>query len=242
MSKLKYFTQERIDEISAGYDLDGGGYAFEEIRLPGMAYMLQWEDPELSLLPWMNDCPHPKGEPNSFYQWSCPVYVFGPESSGEQWPEEGWRDSDGDAYILRGHGMLQGSDRTCHCEGKSWCSECSKLVDGTRCVDCGSPTAECQRCEDGYLDSPGGAWALYSIESEDERAARLMALCTFELICHPEDEPIEGNASAIDEETDRKAEQWIYDQLDGGNQWAWCCVEVKCSWQGFAASDSGTGV
>lgn len=44
-----------------------------------------------------------------------------------------------------------------------------------------------------------------------------------------EDVEIEGNASAIDPETDRKQEQWIRDQLAAGNQWAWCTAIVTAT-------------
>jgi hypothetical protein len=53
----------------------------------------------------------------------------------------------------------------------------------------------------------------------------------------PEDEPIDGNASAIDDETDRKVVKWIRDQLRRGNSWAWCKVKVSAAWNGFIGSD-----
>ena len=37
---------------------------------------------------------------------------------------------------------------------------------------------------------------------------------------------IEGNASAIDEKTDRETVDWIRGQLARGNDWAWCSVQV----------------
>lgn len=48
----------------------------------------------------------------------------------------------------------------------------------------------------------------------------------YKIECLPEDIQIEGNASAIDPETDLKNEQWIYSQLESGNEWAWCTVKV----------------
>jgi hypothetical protein len=32
--------------------------------------------------------------------------------------------------------------------------------------------------------------------------------------------------------------QWIYDQLASGNDYAWCCVVVKATWGGFTGHDS----
>lgn len=46
----------------------------------------------------------------------------------------------------------------------------------------------------------------------------------FEVLCRPEEMEIEGNAG------DEEAEQWVKDQLEAGNVWAWCWVEVKAEW------------
>lgn len=51
----------------------------------------------------------------------------------------------------------------------------------------------------------------------------------FTVECLPEGWAIEGNASAIDEETDAQIEQEIRDQLEAGNEWAWCAVRVKAT-------------
>jgi len=55
--------------------------------------------------------------------------------------------------------------------------------------------------------------------------------------CLPEDLEIEGNASAIDPETDAAIAQEIRDQLEAGNEWAWCCIMVSVSWKGFEGVD-----
>lgn len=57
------------------------------------------------------------------------------------------------------------------------------------------------------------------------------------LTCEPSDIPIEGNASAIDAETDRKQERWIKRQLARGNEWAWCTAIVRASYAGLTGSD-----
>jgi uncharacterized protein YdcH (DUF465 family) len=56
---------------------------------------------------------------------------------------------------------------------------------------------------------------------------------TFTVTCEEEYERIEGNASSIDEETDRSIAQSIRSQLARGNQWAWCCVRVEASGEDF---------
>jgi hypothetical protein len=52
--------------------------------------------------------------------------------------------------------------------------------------------------------------------------------CTYTLEAEPEHVPIEGNASAVNEEEDAKTNKWVYDQLIEGNAWAWCTVRVTC--------------
>ena len=48
----------------------------------------------------------------------------------------------------------------------------------------------------------------------------------------PEDLAIEGNASAIDPETDAETVAWIRDQLERGNELAWCQIIVSCRLKG----------
>ena len=60
---------------------------------------------------------------------------------------------------------------------------------------------------------------------------------TITLECLPEEVSFRGNASAIGPIEDAESEQWISDQLDSGNDWAWCQVKITVSWGGFTASD-----
>ncbi len=53
----------------------------------------------------------------------------------------------------------------------------------------------------------------------------------------PEDSSIEGNASAIDEETDAEIAESIREQLESGNEWAWCVAKVTGKWNGIEISD-----
>lgn len=59
----------------------------------------------------------------------------------------------------------------------------------------------------------------------------------FTLSCEPEHIPIEGNCSAIDEETDKANEQMIREQLENGNEWAWCSVKVTARYKGVEGVD-----
>jgi len=54
---------------------------------------------------------------------------------------------------------------------------------------------------------------------------------TFTHELQDEDLRVEGNAMASgDEDTDREANAWIYDQLQRGNNAAWCCLAVTATW------------
>lgn len=57
------------------------------------------------------------------------------------------------------------------------------------------------------------------------------------ITCLPEDIPIKGNASAVDKITDKQTEDYITGQLESGNKWAWCHIQVTLVWHGIEASD-----
>ncbi len=60
---------------------------------------------------------------------------------------------------------------------------------------------------------------------------------TYKVYCEEEHLPYVGNCSAIDEDTDRSNEKWIADQLEAGNDWAWCSVRVSASFRGVVGVD-----
>ena len=54
------------------------------------------------------------------------------------------------------------------------------------------------------------------------------------IVWHPETTPIEGNALAAgDDEIDRQEYERIRNELESGNLWAWCCVEVQAEFRGL---------
>ena len=62
---------------------------------------------------------------------------------------------------------------------------------------------------------------------------------TFTLEVEPEWEiAIIGNCSAISKEIDRETAEWIGEQIEAGNEWAWCYVIVRAQWEGFEGMDS----
>lgn len=53
----------------------------------------------------------------------------------------------------------------------------------------------------------------------------------FTIECEPEDMPVRGNAMASGNDAeDKEAEDWIIDQLNSGNEWAWCSVKATAKW------------
>lgn len=61
---------------------------------------------------------------------------------------------------------------------------------------------------------------------------------TFTIECLPEDLPIDGHCMASgNDQVDRECAQWIYDQLDRGNEWAWCTVRITATWNSYRGVD-----
>ena len=57
----------------------------------------------------------------------------------------------------------------------------------------------------------------------------------FDIELLPEDASIEGNACAHD--GCEECHAWSRDQLDRGNEWAWCTVRVVAKWEGYEGDD-----
>jgi len=60
----------------------------------------------------------------------------------------------------------------------------------------------------------------------------------YEIKVEAEQEDYHGNVSAIDDATDRENEQWVTDELNRGNEAAWCSVVVIARFEGFQGIDS----
>ena len=57
---------------------------------------------------------------------------------------------------------------------------------------------------------------------------------TYGLTAEAEDFPFEGNVLASgDDALDAEAEQWVREQLDAGNEWAWCVAVVTARYPGL---------
>lgn len=58
----------------------------------------------------------------------------------------------------------------------------------------------------------------------------------FEIRPHEEVTPVRGNAASGDDAQDKQIEDSIFERLDNGDIWAWCCVEVRGTIAGLSAS------
>jgi hypothetical protein len=66
----------------------------------------------------------------------------------------------------------------------------------------------------------------------------VLARATIKVECLPEEVSFRGNALASGNVIhDREAEQWISDQLDAGNNWAWFTARVTVRLHGFQGVD-----
>ena len=68
--------------------------------------------------------------------------------------------------------------------------------------------------------------------------ARLALLDEIVVEATPNDTPVEGNASAIDPETDARVAAEILERLERGDEWAWATVRVSIAFDGFEAVDT----
>jgi hypothetical protein len=63
------------------------------------------------------------------------------------------------------------------------------------------------------------------------KAAQAVRECSIDLEAQPEDIPVRGNVLfSGDDELDREAENEVIEQLESGNEWAWCTVCVRVFW------------
>jgi|6_EtaG_2_1085325.scaffolds.fasta_scaffold62706_3 hypothetical protein len=150
------FTPERITEINNGYGLDGGGYSFEnpdaDHPLANTGVLL-WDDPDLDYFLGSDVVPH------EHRYASCMVLVFAAYDGSYTFPNA-WLDDDDDKITKVCEGVTYGTDRECNCHGQPNDGQTPWLYTGN-CMDV--PYPNCDRCDgDGYLDSPGGTWAIYA--------------------------------------------------------------------------------
>lgn len=68
--------------------------------------------------------------------------------------------------------------------------------------------------------------------------ARVGGLAAISLACEVDQIEIRGNCSAIDPATDKETEEWIRSELNRGNDWAWCHVNVIATHDGYVGVDS----
>lgn len=108
-----------ILKLNHAYDLDSGGYTFEEPPegLKGLACFV-WDDPDPDYIPWVVGDDNPSAW-HAFHGLSCPIYTFAPNSGHfalTEWPQE-FQDGE-DTFTLVRHGHLHETEHECNCHGK----------------------------------------------------------------------------------------------------------------------------
>ena len=174
------FTEKRLIELGYGYDLDCGGYAFENAHsLPGVV-----ADDSGELSDYFEHASY------DLLLLNVGAYAFSEDDDGLP---RLYRTADGSRYRRVFRGQLRGSDRSCNCSGcisddhdampmsedeikqalNSGASidldrEPSAPIKGwlfSGACDPDSAYPLCERCEGtGYVDSVGGSVGLYEAD------------------------------------------------------------------------------
>ena len=153
---MSHYTQQELDSLGVGYGLDETEYAFVEpdegsplLKIVGVVTY----DDDWGYFPSTVDG-------REMLKLSVPFFAWQPRAVEEpEWPKlmlAPWGTDE--VYRLEFTGMLLGTDREC-----MWCD------DGTQTDNETGEVTECTRCEgDGYVDSPGGPFACYSLHDLSE--------------------------------------------------------------------------
>lgn len=187
-------TPERLKELSNGYDLDGGGYEFENAPKALGGAVVVWGDPDLDYLGLQDE------------DGDCDLFAFAPNSghfTRHEFPKS-FKDDEGSRYVRVNQGDLYPSEHLCNCHGRvdwwtgaagepqepipsekllAWIAEGKVELDADGVGENkrqryyweftgdfnGKPYPDCDRCGgDGTLDSPGGEWAFYRLLWDEE--------------------------------------------------------------------------
>lgn len=152
------FSPERLTQLGYAYDLDCGGYEWENVTDGPLASLacVVWDDPDLDHVIGYDAIPreHRHG--------SCALLALAPNSghwAATVWPERIPYDDECDR-VLVASGHLYETDHECMCHGRDNDGEWEYTGDASD-----APHPGCQRCDgDGYVTSDGGEWAFYVLE------------------------------------------------------------------------------
>lgn len=144
-----HLTDQRLEELTIGYDLDAGGHRFERFDdIPGLPGVV-WPDPDPDYVPWISGH-HDTARTAGLEELEEPLYVFVPSEVGVEFPELFLRpgnEEEEPAFFRRVRfGRLAETDRECTCRKEA-----------------GQGHPECRRCGgEGSVVSEAGSWALYA--------------------------------------------------------------------------------
>ena len=194
---MRYYCKERLDEINYGYDMDCGGYSFEEAEgfndLPPGTLVAEGDFGEYVGAREMAMLHEVCDEDLTVFFTPCNDWIT--------WPNT----LEGECIVLKlvSTGFLNETDHDCLCHGHldicttelplPWTKVAGWLVERGRSLLCGIESVpvkdladgvywkftgncddaaypDCVRCGgEGTLESPGGAYAIYApIGSEEE--------------------------------------------------------------------------
>jgi hypothetical protein len=150
------YSPERLEQLNFGYDLDGGGYSFENTTHKGLEGCVVLDSGLEYVL----------GESNPAADRDCVFLAFRPcgvyASLSTEWPETLESDYEEEPFELLESGVLYETDHECNCHGIE-SDETHVGWEFTGNVS-DKPWPKCNRCDgEGYVLSEGGEWALYGI-------------------------------------------------------------------------------
>ncbi len=188
--------KQALQALTYGYNLDGGGYEFENPPKLFGDSVAMLDDPDLDYIVGHEAVPN-------FNELSCPQLMLAPNYGfGNVELPLMFTDADGDIMSQVATGYLNTTERECHCHGRlvpwtgaagepktpvgplgaSWVNTGEAIIDIMAMGDIAGgsyfehtgdtgdkPYPLCHRCEgDGYVDSPGGVWAVYAVDEDGD--------------------------------------------------------------------------
>lgn len=163
-----YAKEGWIDELSIGFDLDGGGYRFEAADHPIFGLRVNpfgtraviWDDPDDDYL----------GTGVRMGDLTLPLLVFTPNTYDTKWPSRfpGPDEGEEDMVLVASGTFRQNDGHECCAAGGD--DSIFQRDDGDYVIlDTSGEEHVCDRCHgSGYVTTAGGSWAIYALDEEEE--------------------------------------------------------------------------